>query len=38
MLGQESAVAWAGVWWALVAIEAKSELDPYSSWLSVTSS
>lgn len=29
---------WAGVWWALVAIEAKSELDPYSSWLSVASS
>ena len=29
---------WAGVWWAFVAMETKSELDPYSSWLSVTSS
>lgn len=29
---------WAGIWWAFVAMETKSELDPYSSGLSVTSS
>ena len=29
---------WAGIWWAFVAMETKSELDPYSSWPILTSS